>query len=127
MVPNLWSPIKVVYDKHAYWGTSHWGVKRQSFYGFASNRESTKDVYSRKRIIVVTRLKIMKRQDLRKRTTYIAYSDPQGVIYIDLYNINRLMCTDELHKFSDGTLDSIQTALHDITSGIRMEYLPKKK
>ncbi|GKD02387.1 hypothetical protein Tco_1177361, partial [Tanacetum coccineum] len=24
MVPNLWSPIKVVYDKHAYWGTSHW-------------------------------------------------------------------------------------------------------
>ncbi|GKC84114.1 hypothetical protein Tco_1139831, partial [Tanacetum coccineum] len=63
MVPNLWSPIKVVYDKHAYWGTSHWGVKRQSFYGFASNRESTKDVYSRKRINVVTRLKIMKRYD----------------------------------------------------------------
>nr|GEZ17482.1 hypothetical protein [Tanacetum cinerariifolium]GEZ18277.1 hypothetical protein [Tanacetum cinerariifolium] len=24
MVPNLWSPVKVVYDKHAYWGTSHW-------------------------------------------------------------------------------------------------------
>ncbi|GJS92794.1 hypothetical protein Tco_0799762, partial [Tanacetum coccineum] len=24
MVPNLWSPIKMVYDKHAYWGTSHW-------------------------------------------------------------------------------------------------------
>nr|GEZ76705.1 hypothetical protein [Tanacetum cinerariifolium] len=22
-VPNLWIPIKVVYDKHAYWGTSH--------------------------------------------------------------------------------------------------------
>ncbi|GJT91013.1 hypothetical protein Tco_1079858 [Tanacetum coccineum] len=27
----------------------------------------------------------------------------------------------------DGTLDSVQTALHNITSGIRMEYLPKKK
>ncbi|GKE34677.1 hypothetical protein Tco_1453999 [Tanacetum coccineum] len=67
------------------------------------------------------------RQDLRKRTAYTAYSDPQGVIYVDQNNRNRLMCTDELHKFSDGTLDSVRTALHDITSGIRMEYLPKKK
>ncbi|GJY26226.1 hypothetical protein Tco_0400952 [Tanacetum coccineum] len=24
LVPNLWSHVKVVYDKHAYWGTSHW-------------------------------------------------------------------------------------------------------
>ncbi|GJU48091.1 hypothetical protein Tco_1217646 [Tanacetum coccineum] len=24
LVSNLWSPMKVVYDKHAYWGTSHW-------------------------------------------------------------------------------------------------------
>ncbi|GJZ91387.1 hypothetical protein Tco_0663314 [Tanacetum coccineum] len=37
------------------------------------------------------------------------------------------MRTDELHKFSDSTLNYVQTALHDITSGIRMEYLPKKK
>ncbi|GKC57288.1 hypothetical protein Tco_1084886 [Tanacetum coccineum] len=29
--------------------------------------------------------------------------------------------------FSDGTLNYYQTALHDITSGIRMEYLPKWK
>ncbi|GJZ15106.1 hypothetical protein Tco_0550783 [Tanacetum coccineum] len=63
MVPNIWSPVKVVYDKHAYWGTSHWGVKRQRFYGFANNRTSTKDVYSKKRIIAVTRLTIMKWYD----------------------------------------------------------------
>ncbi|GJY33396.1 hypothetical protein Tco_0417865 [Tanacetum coccineum] len=50
----------VVYDKHAYWGTSHWGPKRQKFYGFASNMPLSKDVYSRKRIIAVTSLKIMK-------------------------------------------------------------------
>ncbi|GJW76119.1 hypothetical protein Tco_0137801 [Tanacetum coccineum] len=25
LVPNLWSPVTVKYDKHAYWGTSHWG------------------------------------------------------------------------------------------------------
>ncbi|GJZ81939.1 retrovirus-related pol polyprotein from transposon TNT 1-94 [Tanacetum coccineum] len=37
------------------------------------------------------------------------------------------MHTDELHKFSDGMLNYVQTALHDITSRIRMEYLPKSK
>ncbi|GJT68300.1 hypothetical protein Tco_1019780 [Tanacetum coccineum] len=67
------------------------------------------------------------RPDLRKRTAYTAYSDPQGVIYVDQKKRNRLMRTDELFKFSDGTLDSIRTSLHDISSGIRMEYLPKKK
>nr|GEV91478.1 hypothetical protein [Tanacetum cinerariifolium] len=39
------------------------GVKRQLFYRFASNRESTKDVYPGKQIIAVTRLKIMKKYD----------------------------------------------------------------
>ncbi|GKD29535.1 hypothetical protein Tco_1240313 [Tanacetum coccineum] len=152
---------------------------------------SSKDVYSRKRIIAVTRLKIMKkydyghleeievrredqqlhmfkegdflrlhlqdikdmllllvqqkltiltieerydlnvalhtfRSDLRRRTAYTAYSDPQGVIYIDQMNKNRLMRTGELYKFSDGTLDFVRTALHDIASDIRIEYLPKK-
>ncbi|GKD15477.1 hypothetical protein Tco_1199884 [Tanacetum coccineum] len=24
MVPNIWVPIKVAYDKHALWGISHW-------------------------------------------------------------------------------------------------------
>ncbi|GKE41399.1 hypothetical protein Tco_1468683, partial [Tanacetum coccineum] len=51
------------YDKHAYWGTSHWGPKCQHFYGFGANMFSSKDVYSRKRIIAVTRLTIMKKYD----------------------------------------------------------------
>ncbi|GJS52341.1 hypothetical protein Tco_0625703 [Tanacetum coccineum] len=38
---------------------------------------------------------------------------------------NRLMRLDELHKFSDGTLDDVRTALDDRLKGIRMEYLPK--
>nr|GEV73829.1 hypothetical protein [Tanacetum cinerariifolium] len=66
-------------------------------------------------------------QDLRKRTIYTAYLDPQGVIYVDQNNRNKLMCTYKLHKFNDGTLDSVRTAIHDITLGIRMEYLLKKK
>ncbi|GJX18079.1 hypothetical protein Tco_0218911 [Tanacetum coccineum] len=44
LVPNLWSPVTVKYDKHAYWGTSHWGPKRQRFYGFAANMSSSKDI-----------------------------------------------------------------------------------
>ncbi|GKE44268.1 hypothetical protein Tco_1471552 [Tanacetum coccineum] len=40
MVPNLWSPIKVSYNKHALLDTSHWGPKRQRFYGYASKRVS---------------------------------------------------------------------------------------
>nr|GEZ59068.1 ribonuclease H-like domain-containing protein [Tanacetum cinerariifolium] len=47
------------YDKHAFWGVSHWGWKHQQFYGFAVNRKSTLDVYSKRRIIAVTELKIM--------------------------------------------------------------------
>nr|GEY59283.1 hypothetical protein [Tanacetum cinerariifolium] len=47
------------YDKHALWGISHWGRKRQQFYGFAVNRESARDVYSKRRIIAVTELKIV--------------------------------------------------------------------
>ncbi|GJS08265.1 hypothetical protein Tco_0365061 [Tanacetum coccineum] len=32
---------------------------------------------------------------------------------------------DELHKFSDGTLDDVRTVLNDRLKGIRMEYLPE--
>nr|GEX20442.1 reverse transcriptase domain-containing protein [Tanacetum cinerariifolium] len=41
------------YDKHDLWGISHWGRKREQFYGFAVNRESARDVYSKRRIIAV--------------------------------------------------------------------------
>ncbi|GJT71172.1 hypothetical protein Tco_1030458 [Tanacetum coccineum] len=221
---SIWSPAQVVYDKHAYWGTYHWGPKRQRFYGYATNMETSKDVYSRHRIIAVTSLKIMeffgykhleeitvrrqddqlyrfregdfkrlRRQDiedmllllvqgkltnlnlderfalnvalrmytrciviqervedlqlavesyqkkinisipdsyhsdLRKMTPYTTYHDIQGIIYQDDMDRNRLMRTDELHKFSDGTLNHVRTALNDIDTGIQMEYLPKRK
>ncbi|GKA82371.1 hypothetical protein Tco_0789119 [Tanacetum coccineum] len=37
----------------------------------------------------------------------------------------RLHGIDELHKFSDGTLDDVRTVLNDRLKGIRMEYLPE--
>ncbi|GJS08067.1 hypothetical protein Tco_0364863 [Tanacetum coccineum] len=67
------------------------------------------------------------KSNLRLRTVYTAYSNPKGVIYKDRMNRNRLMRTDELHKFSDGTLDDVRSALNDIAKGIRMEYLPMRK
>ncbi|GJT88304.1 hypothetical protein Tco_1070021 [Tanacetum coccineum] len=60
-------------------------------------------------------------------TPYIAYPDIQGIIYQDDMNRNRLMRTDELYKFSDGTLNHVRTALNDIATEIQMEYLPKRR
>ncbi|GJQ93240.1 hypothetical protein Tco_0004379 [Tanacetum coccineum] len=67
------------------------------------------------------------RSDLKRMTPYTAYPDIQGIIYEDEMNRNRLMRTDELHKFSDGTLTHVRTALNDIDQGIDMEYFPKRK
>ncbi|GJU49684.1 hypothetical protein Tco_1219239 [Tanacetum coccineum] len=56
MVQNIWSPVKVTYDKHALWGISHWRDQRKTFYGYARGLESTHDVYSTKHILAVTRV-----------------------------------------------------------------------
>nr|GEW46261.1 hypothetical protein [Tanacetum cinerariifolium] len=162
------------------------------FYGFAVNRESARDVYPKRRIIAVTKLKIVewhnykhldwitvrrdddklykfkegdfKRlriqdiediiviqrrmedlqlgvesyqkelnltrldtycSDLKRKEAYSAYSNPRGFIYQNKDKQNRLMRIDELHKFSDGTLTDVRTALDDHLKGIRIKYLPK--
>ncbi|GKD79612.1 hypothetical protein Tco_1342233, partial [Tanacetum coccineum] len=48
-----------------------------------------------------------------------------GFIYQNKDKKNRLMCIDELHKFCDGTLNDVRTALNDRLKGIRMKYLPQ--
>ncbi|GKB65516.1 hypothetical protein Tco_0921702 [Tanacetum coccineum] len=67
------------------------------------------------------------RSDISNKTPYTAYNNPQGIIYEDKYKRNRLMRTDELYKFSDGTLTSVRSVLHDIASNLRMDYLPKRR
>ncbi|GJU88892.1 hypothetical protein Tco_1301315 [Tanacetum coccineum] len=191
--PNsMWSQTIVKYDKFALWGISHWGKKRRQFYAFATLRESARDVYSKRRIIAVTKVEIVEwhdykhldwitvrrdddvlynveeriafnvslrmftrrvviqrrvedlqlgvesyqkklnltkpdtyRSNLRRQDAYTPYSDPRGFIYENKDKKNRLMRIDELHKFSDGTLDDVRTALNDRLKGIRMEYLPQ--
>ncbi|GJY69679.1 hypothetical protein Tco_0472661 [Tanacetum coccineum] len=224
MVPNIWSPVKVAYDKYALWGISHWREQRKSFYAYARGMQSRGDVYSTKCIMAVTHVKVMRkhrygyleeivvrradnvlyrfkegdfprlrindiedmlllvvqnrltnlsgddvadfaialrmftrslviqkrvkdlqlgvesyqkqinvtkpdttRPDLRKRHPYTPYKDPQGFIYVDDFKRNRLMRSDELYKFSDGTLTRLLSSLEDITKNIDMEYLPKRR
>nr|GEY10196.1 hypothetical protein [Tanacetum cinerariifolium] len=56
---TMWIQEPLGYDKHALWGISDWKRKRQQFYSFAINQESPRDVYSKRRIIAVTKLKIV--------------------------------------------------------------------
>ncbi|GJW07545.1 hypothetical protein Tco_1569968 [Tanacetum coccineum] len=195
LVPNtIWSQVPVNYNKHALWGISHWGRKRQQFNGYTANRESARDItvhsdelytfnegdFKRIRLqdiedmlillvqgkltnlnvedrltfgvslrmftrsIVIQRrvedlqlgvesyqkkLNITKpdmyRYDLKCRDAYTAYSNPRDFIYQNKDKKNKLMRIDELHKFSDGTLDDVRTALNGRLKWIRMEYLPK--
>ncbi|GJT51575.1 hypothetical protein Tco_0977732 [Tanacetum coccineum] len=173
MVPNIWSPVKVAYDKYTLWGISHWREQLKSFYAYARGMQSRGDVYSTKRILAVTHVSVMRkhgygyleeiivrrvdndlyrfkegddvadfaialriytrslhdttRSDLRKRHPYTPYKDPQEFIYVDDFERNRLMRSDKLYKFSDGTLTRLLSSLEDITKNIDMTYLPKRR
>ncbi|GJY30414.1 retrovirus-related pol polyprotein from transposon TNT 1-94 [Tanacetum coccineum] len=63
--------------------------------------------------------------DVKRREAYTSYSNPRGFIYQNKDKKNRLMHIDELHKFSDGTLNDVWTALDDRLKGIRMKYMPQ--
>nr|GEX80643.1 hypothetical protein [Tanacetum cinerariifolium] len=65
------------------------------------------------------------RSNLKRKEAYIAYSNPRGFIYQNKDKQNRLMQIDELHKFSDGMLIDVRTALDDLLKGIQMKYLPQ--
>ncbi|GJT70826.1 hypothetical protein Tco_1030112 [Tanacetum coccineum] len=188
----MWSQVPVYYDKHALWGVSHWGRKPQQFYGFAVNRESARDVYSKRRIIDVIMLEIVewhnykhldwitvRRDDeklhkfkegdfkrlyiqdikdmllllvqgkltnltveehiafnvsLRMFTRSIVIQRRVEDLHIGVESYQKklkltkpdtLMRIDELHKFSDSTLNDVRTALDDRLNGIRMKYMPQ--
>nr|GEU53368.1 hypothetical protein [Tanacetum cinerariifolium] len=56
--------------------------------------------------------------DLKRKEAYTAYSNPRGFIYQNKDKKNRLMRIDELHKFNDGMLIDVRTALDDRLKGI---------
>nr|GFB82081.1 hypothetical protein [Tanacetum cinerariifolium] len=95
MPRTMWIQEPINYDKHALWGVSHWGRKRQQFYGFAVNRESALDVYSKRKIIVVTDLKIVEWHSYK---------------HLDWISVRR--DDDKIYKFKEG--DFKRLCLQDI-------------
>nr|GEZ88235.1 hypothetical protein [Tanacetum cinerariifolium]GEZ94199.1 hypothetical protein [Tanacetum cinerariifolium] len=86
LVPKtMWIEEPIGYDKHALWGVSHLGRKRQQFYGFAVNRESARDVYSKRIIIAITELKIVEWHNYK---------------HLDWITVRR--DDDKLYKFKEG-------------------------
>nr|GEX52715.1 reverse transcriptase domain-containing protein [Tanacetum cinerariifolium] len=65
------------------------------------------------------------RSDLKRFPTYSTYPNRRGFIYQNKDKKNKLMRINKLHKFSDGTLNDVRTALDDILKRIRMKYLPQ--
>ncbi|GJV11361.1 hypothetical protein Tco_1352902 [Tanacetum coccineum] len=161
MVPNIWSPVKIAYDKHALWGISHWREQHKSFYAFARVRlkldnhtynckegdypTTFRSILSKNNgliLVVENQLTNLSGDDVadfaialrmftrslviqKKRHPYTPYKDPQGFIYVDDDKRNILMGSEELYKFSDGTLTRLLSSLKDITKNIDIEYLPK--
>ncbi|GKC66319.1 hypothetical protein Tco_1098917 [Tanacetum coccineum] len=130
------------------------GRKRQQFYGFVVNREYARDVYSKHRILAITKLKIVEWHNYKHldwitvcRNDEKLYTFKEGDynrlrfqyiedmllllvqgkltnLNVEEHKKNRLMRIDELHKFSDGTLNDVRFALDDILKRIQMDYLP---
>ncbi|GJV24413.1 hypothetical protein Tco_1377108 [Tanacetum coccineum] len=61
MVQNIWSPVKVAYDRYVLWGISHWREQCKSFYAYARGMQSRGDVYSTKHILAVSHVKVMRK------------------------------------------------------------------
>nr|GEZ72663.1 hypothetical protein [Tanacetum cinerariifolium] len=96
LVPRtMWIQEPIDYDKHALWGVSHWGRKHQQFYGFAVNRESARDVYSKRRIITIAELKIVEWHSYK---------------HLDWITVRR--DDDKLYKFKEGDFKRLR--LQDI-------------
>nr|GEW77396.1 hypothetical protein [Tanacetum cinerariifolium] len=111
---------------------------------FVVNPKSALDVYSKRRIIAVTDLKIVEwhnykhldwisdvYEEYRHSTAYGRSSTGSRKLTEEAQPYkakhdkkNRLMRIDELNKFSDRTLNDVCNALDDRPKGNRMQYLP---
>ncbi|GJY33498.1 hypothetical protein Tco_0417967 [Tanacetum coccineum] len=60
--------------------------------------------------------------DLSRRALYTTLLEPQRVIYEDKLKRKRLMRTEELYKFSDGTLTLVHNTLDQMLKNLRLGY-----
>nr|GEW69021.1 hypothetical protein [Tanacetum cinerariifolium] len=90
----MWSQVPIFYDKHALWGISHWGRKRQQFYGYAVNREFAHDVYSRNKIIAIKKLTIVEWHNYNHLEWIIVRRDDDKIYTFKEGYYNRLCLKD---------------------------------
>nr|GEY49698.1 hypothetical protein [Tanacetum cinerariifolium] len=106
------------YDKHALWGVSHWGRKRQQFYGFAVNQEFALDVYSKRRIIAVTDLKIVEWHNYKHLDCISVRRDDDKIYKFKECDFKRL----RLQDIKDMLLLLVQWKLSNLTVEERFAF-----
>nr|GFC59517.1 hypothetical protein [Tanacetum cinerariifolium] len=134
----------VIKTNAADYGHIKW-IEDLQFYGFAVNQESALDVYSNRRIIAVTDLKIVEWHNYKHLDWISVRRDDDKIYKFKEGDFKRLRLQDiedrrvkdlqlgvesyqkrlNLTKpDTDGTLNDVRNALDDRLKGIRMQYLP---
>ncbi|GJY05105.1 hypothetical protein Tco_0371045 [Tanacetum coccineum] len=119
MVPDqMWIEEECMYDISATYGISHWWFKRQKFYIDQHLAETNRRaiVRTHMRILSVVRIDIFSIYGLPEPPTAKGQEDSllcgQPMDQESGLSENRMiMCFNEIHKFSDGTLKQIDEAL----------------
>nr|GEZ51584.1 hypothetical protein [Tanacetum cinerariifolium] len=115
---TMWIQEPINYDKHALWGVSHWGRKRQQFYGFAVNQESALNVYSKRRIIAVIDLKIVEWRNYKHLDWILVCRDNDKIYKFKEGNFKRL----RLQDIEDMLLLLVQGKLSNLTIEERFAF-----
>nr|GEW88247.1 integrase, catalytic region, zinc finger, CCHC-type, peptidase aspartic, catalytic [Tanacetum cinerariifolium] len=122
LVPRaMWIQEPINYDRHALWGVSHWGRKRQQFYGFAVNREYALDVYSKRRIIAVTELKIVEWHNYKHLDWILVRRDDDKIYKFKEGDLKRLRLQDiedMLLLLVQGKLSNLTRRVEDLQLGV---------
>nr|GEW28355.1 hypothetical protein [Tanacetum cinerariifolium] len=99
-------------------GSLLWGRKRQQFYGFAVNWESALDVYSKRRIIAITDLKIVEWHSYKHLDWITVHHDDDKLYKFKEGNFKRL----RLQDIKDMQLLLVQGKLSNLTVKERFAF-----
>ncbi|GJX53263.1 ribonuclease H-like domain-containing protein [Tanacetum coccineum] len=100
------------------------GPKRQSFYGYTSNGKSTHDVFSKRRIIAVTHVKVMKWYDYGYLEEIIVRRDDQKLykfMEVDFLRLNLYVIKDLLLLLVQKKLSNLEKdVIFDLNVALRI-------
>nr|GEY08286.1 monodehydroascorbate reductase [Tanacetum cinerariifolium] len=128
LVPDqFWIDEECKYDIAAMYGNSHWWFQRQRFYidrhTFEGDRSA---IRTHMWILSVVRIEVFLCMDSAEphqtspqwdatgfeyKHDFTVIDSPRAVIFWDKYGVQMMMRFNEIHKFSDGTLQQIDEAL----------------